>query len=151
MTPERRRLAVRIALTITALEFFGPAVRDAGASHALNPDWVGHARLHLVWLLGFMVLSGLVNVWLIWVREPVLESLRLSAIWQTCNIGGFWISVALQGVYGGSVTMPGIHMDVFGIDENVFAFGVLTLILAGAWAGLVSWPRGDGAVRDAVA
>lgn len=161
MTRERRQLAVRIALTITALEFFGPAVRDAGASHALNPDWVGHARLHLVWLLGFMVLSGLVNVWLIWLREPVLESLRLSALWQTCNIGGFWIAVVLQGAYGGSVTMPGIHMDVFGIDENVFAFSVLTAILAGAWAGLLSATRGDaggrgdgnrdGEVRDAVA
>ena len=45
MTPDQRTLALRIALTVSAIEFFGPAIRDAGASHALNPDWVGHARL----------------------------------------------------------------------------------------------------------
>lgn len=136
MTHSQRILALRIALTVTVLEFFGPAIRDAGASHALNPDWVGHARLHLVWLLGFMVLSGFVNVYLLWFREPVLESLRYSAVWQTCNIGGFWIAVALQPAYGGSVTMPGIHMQLFGMDENVFGFTIFTLILAGAWIAL---------------
>ncbi|MDJ0852171.1 MAG: hypothetical protein QNK04_27695 [Myxococcota bacterium] len=136
MTPERRTLALRIALTVTAMEFFGPAIRDAGASHALNPDWVGHARVHLVWLLGFMVLSGFVNLYFIWFRRPVLESLRISALWQTCNLGGFWVAVLLNPAYEGSITVPGIHVHVFGIDENVFAFSVFSLILAGAWLGL---------------
>ena len=140
MTPERRTLALRIALTVTAMEFFGPAIRDAGASHALNPDWVGHARVHLVWLLGFMVLSGFVNLYFIWLRRPTLESLRISALWQTCNLGGFWVAVLLNPAYGGAITVPGIHVHVFGIDENVFAFSVLSVILAGAWLGL----RGQG-------
>ena len=150
MSPEKHTLAVRIALTVTAMEFFGPAVRDAGASHALNPDWVGHARLHLVWLLGFMVLSGVVNLYLIWFRRPVLESLRLSALWQACNLGGFWVAVILQPAYGGSTLMPGIHTTIFGIDENVFAFSVLTVILSGAWLGLRSATLVSGA-RDAEA
>jgi hypothetical protein len=137
MTPERRRLAIRIALTVTALEFFGPAVRDTDATHVLNPDWVGHARVHLAWLLGFMGLSGLANLYLIWFRRPVLESLRLSALWQACNLGGFWLAVAFNPTYEGAITVPGIHMHVFGIDENVFAFAVFTVILAGVWlAGL---------------
>jgi hypothetical protein len=148
MTPDQRTLALRIALTVSAVEFFGPAIRDAGASHALNPDWVGHARLHLVWLLGFMVLSGFVNVYFIWFRRPVLESLRLSAVWQTCNIGGFWLAVLFQPAYGGSVTMPGIHMAIFGIDENVFGFSVLTAILAAAWLGLRGGTKGEAEVGD---
>lgn len=142
MSPERRTLILRIALTVTAFEFFGPAIRDTDATHALNPDWVGHARLHLVWLLGFMVLSGLANLYLIWKREPVFESLRLSALWQACNLGGFWISVFFQSAYGGSVTMPGIHMQIFGVDENVFAFSVLTAILVATCVGLRSADAG---------
>ena len=146
---DRQTLAIRLALTFTALEFFGPAIRDAGASHALNPDWVGHARVHLVWLLGFMVLSGVANVWLIWLRQPVLESLRLSALWQTCNMGGFWVAVVLGPAYGGSLTMEGIHMHVFGIDENVFAFTILSLVLAGAWLALRAAARGERAGEEA--
>ena len=137
MDEEKSIRWLRIALTITALEFFGPALRDAGSSHALNPDWVGHARLHLVWLLGFMVTSGVANVWLIWFRRPALDSLRLSAIWQSCNVGGFWIAVALMGAYDGSLTMPGVHMHILGFDENAFGFAIFAAILAAAWFGIL--------------
>lgn len=135
MTDSKRIRWIQFALTFTALEFFGPALRDSGASHALNPDWVGHARVHLVWLLGFMVLSGIANLYFIWFRRPVVESLRLSALWQSCNLGGFWIAIVFNPVYEGAIVMPGIHTHVFGIDENVFAFGVLTSVMAGVvWA-----------------
>lgn len=141
MSRDRHVLLLRIALSLTALEFFGPALRDAGASHAMNPDWVGHARLHLVWLLGFMVLSGFANVWLIWFRAPVRQSLGLSALWQTCNVGGFWLAVVLMPGYGGSLTMPGVHMHILGVDENAFGFAIFALILAGAWLGLHRLPE----------
>jgi hypothetical protein len=137
MTPSSRRRAIRWALTVTALEFFGPALRDTGASHVLNPEWVGHARVHLAWLLGFLVLSGIANLYLIWLREPVLESLRLSALWQSCNLGGFWLAVLFDPLYGGVIAVPGIHTHVFGIDENVFAFGVLSAIMTGVWLALI--------------
>ncbi|MGI9591998.1 MAG: hypothetical protein ACR2P8_11570 [Myxococcota bacterium] len=137
MNPERRTLAVQIALTVTALEFFGPVLRDAGASHALNPTWVGHARVHLVWLLGFMFLSGVVNLYLIWRRRELV----LSALWQSCNLGGFWIAYFLSPAYEGAITVPGVHTQVFGIDENVFVFSVLSLVMAGIWLALA---RGSG-------
>ena len=140
MNPESKQLALRIALTITALEFFGPAVRDTGASHLLHPDWVGHARIHLAWLLGFMVLSGLANLYFIWGRRPVMESLRLSALWQSCNLGGFWIAVFFDPFYDGEITVPGVHTHIFGYDENVFAFTVFTVIMGGVWLAL----RGAG-------
>jgi hypothetical protein len=47
MSPDTRTKAIQIALKVTALEFFGPVVRDAGGSHSLNPEWVGHARVRL--------------------------------------------------------------------------------------------------------
>ena len=127
----------QILLTVTALEFFGPIVRDINATHALNPDWVGHARLHLIWLLAFMGLSGVVNLWLIWFRRPFdVRNLWLSVAWQACNLGGFWVSVVLAPAYGGRVTMPDTHVHIFGIDENVVAFTVLSALLLAAAAVL---------------
>lgn len=139
MSRDTRILVVKIALTITAFEFFGPIVRDYHPSHALNPDWVGHARVHLVWLLGFMGLSGVANLYLVWLRRPFeLRNLWLSAGWQSCNLGGFWIAYLLEDAYGGAITVPGLHTHVFGIDENVFAFAVLSLVMAGA-VGLLAF------------
>jgi hypothetical protein len=137
---------VQILLTIVALEFFGPIVRDFSPSHALNPEWTGHARVHLVWLLGFMLLSGIANLYLVWWRRPFdLGNLRLSACWQCCNLGGFWIAYALVDVYGGLITVPGEHVHIFGWDENVFAFAVLSSVMVVAVA-LLRWLPADAKV-----
>jgi hypothetical protein len=137
-----RRAAVRTArvlLTVSSFEFFGPILRDYSSSHAFNPTWTGHARVHLVWLLGFMFFSGLANLHLIWFRRPrEVGDLWLSALWQGCNLGGFWVAYVLAPSYAGEITVPGIHTHVFGVDENVFVFGVLSVILlvaAGALRG----------------
>ena len=132
MRAQRTRAVVLVQgfLTLTALEFFGPIVRDFNSSHALNPSWVGHARVHLVWLLGFMLLSGFANLYLIWFRRPFeVRNLWLSAGWQCCNLGGFWIAYLLLPVYGGLITVPGEHMHIFGFDENVFVFAVLSVLM----------------------
>ncbi|TMB05181.1 MAG: hypothetical protein E6J70_02575 [Deltaproteobacteria bacterium] len=70
---------VKVLLTITSLEFFGPILRDYSPSHAFNPTWVGHARVHLVWLLGFMFFSGLANLYLIWFRGRSSRPTRANA------------------------------------------------------------------------
>jgi hypothetical protein len=149
MSHASRLLAVRIALTVTALEFFGPIARDFHPSHALNPDWVGHARVHLVWLLGFMGLSGLANLYLIWLRRPFdVRDLWLSAAWQGCNLGGFWIAYLLTPVYGGLITVPGIHTEILGFDENVFGFAVLSVVMLGA-VGVLRFGLAEGGGRAA--
>jgi hypothetical protein len=74
---------------------------------------------------------GLVNLWLVWLRRPfALGNLWLSVAWQCCNLGGFWIACFLVGAYGGRITMPGTHVHVLGIDENVFVFAVLSAVMA---------------------
>ena len=123
--------AARVLLTLTGFEFFGPIARDFNASHAMNPSWVGHARLHLVWLLGFMLLSGIANIYLIWLRRPFeVRNLWLSAGWQCCNLGGFWLAALLAPAYGGLVTVPGEHVQAFGLNENVLVFAVLSALMA---------------------
>ena len=110
-----RITVIQVLLSITALEFFGPIVRDTGSDHLLHPDWPGHARVHLVWLRPFDV-----------------ANLRLSAAWQCCNLGGFWVAYALEHRYGGVIAVPGSHIHLFGADENVVVFTVLSFVLAGA-------------------
>ncbi|WOE76579.1 hypothetical protein [Alterisphingorhabdus coralli] len=130
---KNRFLLPQILLTISAFEFFGPAIRDSGTSHLLNAEWVGHARVHLVWALGFMVTSGLVNLYLIWRRhENKLRDLYLSCVWQGCNIIGFWISVLFVDHYHGAIIDPKQHMLILGIDENIVAFAFLTVVLVSA-------------------
>ncbi|MCA9513183.1 MAG: hypothetical protein KC560_20905 [Myxococcales bacterium] len=144
MTADRRILVARIALTVTMLEFFGPMLRDYHASHAFNPDWVGHARVHLVWLLGFMFLSGLANLYLVWLRRPFeVRNLWLSVLWQSCNLGGFWIAYLLAPHYHGAITVPHIHTQILGVDENVFVFGVLSAVMAATVALLALAPRDE--------
>ena len=129
---ERRSAArtARILLTVTSLEFFGPILRDYSPSHAFNPTWDGHARVHLVWLLGFMCFSGFANLYLVWVRRPrEVRTLWLSVLWQGCNLGGFWVAYVLAPSYEGKITVPGIHTHILGIDENVFVFGALSVVL----------------------
>jgi hypothetical protein len=132
MAPRTRTVVtVQMMLTLTGFEFFGPIVRDFNSTHALNPSWVGHARVHLVWLLGFMLLSGVANLYLVWLRRPFeVRNLWLSAAWQCCNLGGFWIAYLLAPVYGGLITVPGEHIHIFGVDENVFVFAVLSVLMA---------------------
>lgn len=126
---------IQILLTITAFECFGPILRDFNASHAWNPDWDPHARFHLVWQLGTMGLSGLANLYLIWFRKPFnVRNLWLSAAWQSTILAGFWISCLLTSIYGGRITMPNIHVYIFGIDENVLVFAILSSFLAAALA-----------------
>jgi len=138
-TSEPRALAAaKVLLTITAFEFFGPILRDSGSSHVLNPSWPGHARVHLVWLLGFMFFSGLMNLYLLWLRRPRdVRDVWLSVAWQACNLGGFWVAYVLAPLYDGKITMPDTHVHVFGIDENVFVFAILSIVLSAAVALLL--------------
>jgi hypothetical protein len=141
---DRKPLNVRILLTITALEFFGPILRDYSPSHAFNPDWPGHARVHLVWLLAFMGFSGILNMWLVWWRRPSdVRDLWLSVAWQACNLGGFWVAFVLCPFYDGRITMPDTHIKIMGVDENVFVFSILSIILASAVALLIANGKED--------
>ena len=42
----------------------------------------------------------------------------------------------LSPLYGGVITLPDTHVQILGIDENVFVFAILSAILAAAVASL---------------
>lgn len=130
---KRNLLIAKILLTIGVFEFFGPMVKDTGASHLMNTEWVGHAKVHLAWLLGYMFFSGLANLYFIWMRKPFhLNNLYLSALWQGCHLAGFWAAILLVPTYAGVIADPHWHTSILGVDENIFVFAVLTVVLGAA-------------------
>lgn len=131
---ERNLLIAKILLTIGVLEFFGPLLKDTGASHLMNSEWVGHARVHLAWLLGYMFFSGLVNIYFIWIRKPFkLSHLYLSCLWQATHLVGFWAGILFVPLYGGAIVDHRYHTHILGVDENIFVFAVLSIVLAAAY------------------
>jgi hypothetical protein len=74
-----------------------------------------------------------------------VRDLRLAALWQCCNLGGFWAPYALADAYGGLITVPGIHVHVLGWDENVFVFAILSAVMAVALALLALGDRTEAA------
>ena len=130
----RSLLVVRIMLTICAMEFFGPWVKDYSESHLFNPDWVGHARVHMMWLLGFFLFSGIANMYLIWFVRPLRQiHLYVSFAWLAANLLGFWVAIAMVPVYDGVIVVPEHHIMILGVEENIFVFSVLSAILLGAF------------------
>lgn len=133
----------KLGLTLLAAEFFGPLIRDSDASHLLHPDWVGHARIHLVWFLGFIATSGLVVLHLIWRRaEDKLRDLWTAWAWEGCLMAGFWISVLTEPLYGGAVAEEETHLLIFGIEENILVFAVASVAWGGVGLALRALRRG---------
>lgn len=131
---KRNLLIAQVLLTIGVFEFFGPMIKDTGASHLMNSEWVGHARVHLAWLLGYMFFSGLVNLYFIWFRKPFhISHLYLSCLWQATHLVGFWAAILFVPHYHGAITDHRYHVHIFGIDENIFVFSVLSVVLIGAY------------------
>jgi len=146
----RGLLLVRVLLTLCAMEFFGPWGRDFSDSHVFNPTWVGHARVHMMWLLGFFLFSGAGVLWLVWGPRPQrLVHLYTACLWLAANFLGFWLAIATTGIYGGLIVVPDIHYFILGIEENVFVFSILSSIFLAALAvlHLVVRPQVESAPR----
>ncbi len=128
-SPIKGLTLVRVLMTVCVMEFFGPWFKDYSESHLFNPDWVGHARVHMMWLLGFFLFSGIANLYLIWFVRPLrLAHLYVSLMWLGSNFLGFWLSVSTVSLYDGLVVVPQHHVYILGIEENIFAFSVLGII-----------------------
>ncbi len=126
--------AVRILMTVCVMEFFGPWFKDYSGSHLFNPDWVGHARVHMMWLLGFFLFSGIANLYLIWFAKPLrLANLYIAFMWLGANFLGFWLAVIMAPHYHGQLVVPHHHVMILGVEENVFVFSVLGVIYLGTF------------------
>ena len=131
--------AAQILLTLGALEFFGPILRDTNASHLLNPDWVGHARFHLMWNLMLWLALGAYSLYLIWRTRPnKLTDLYLVLLLQIFNAFAFWGAVVLGPAYAAEIFDVKIHFGFMNVNENIIVFTVLSALAVLNWALLRS-------------
>lgn len=58
-----------------------------------------------------------------------MSNLYLSCLWQATHLAGFWVVILFVPVYKGAIVDHRYHTSILGIDENIFVFLVLTIVL----------------------
>ena len=64
----KSRLALARVLVTIPVVFIAvlPPLVDLNETHVFNPLWVGHARLHTVWLIASNSILSLMALWILW-------------------------------------------------------------------------------------
>ena len=127
---KRARLLVAIPAVFLAIV---PVLADFNPTHAVNPAWPSHARLHAVWGVFSSSLISLLALFVLFRprREPSRERVYLAAAMLGAVLGGFFLAGATQSVYGGAFTDPnGIPIRVGPLDANLAGFGVMAVVVA---------------------
>lgn len=97
-------LTVKVLLTIATLGYsMIPTVADMNVTHATNPQWVGHARFHVVWQVMSYVFLALIALYLIWMpgETALLSRLWLATGLATAAYAGFFAAVFGRAIYSG--------------------------------------------------
>lgn len=120
------KFLAKILLTVAAIQYgVIPVIVDLTDTHVFHADWPAHARFHMVWLL---VLGSSVAAYvtsLLWVfGKNKTTSLRHAALVGCLPLFGFFVSAALMGQYGGSLSDLEHPILVMGLDGNVVSFTV---------------------------
>jgi hypothetical protein len=81
---------------------------DLNRTHASHPQWLGHARFHVVWQTSTAVALAMVEVALLCCAGP-LESARfyLAAVLAAAPMIGFFAALFARRLYGGTLSDPG--------------------------------------------
>lgn len=103
-------------------------ILEISPTHVFNPDWPGHARLHVAWQLATNSALALLCVWLAWRRNKAKLAATIALI-VTC---GFLFAFALSRFYGGTMQhSDGSELLVGGVNVAVALMTVSALGLAG--------------------
>lgn len=110
---------------------------DLNRTHAAHPQWLGHARFHVVWQTAGVVLLCLFAIAVIWAPGPLEpERFYAAALLACLPMLAFFAALATRGLYGGTLSDPG------GIPPLLLRIGRRTrhidLNLVAECAGLVT-------------
>lgn len=118
-------MLAKALLTLAAIIYAViPPIVDFNATHAVHPEWIGHARFHMVWLVGVNSFVGFFAIYQIWMRAdrggPVVAGI-LSAI----VLGSFFLAAVTMPLYDGALADPGgVEVAPGGIDSNLLLFSI---------------------------
>ncbi|MCE7998139.1 MAG: hypothetical protein HEP70_04710 [Rhodobiaceae bacterium] len=120
----------RLLVTFGALVWgLGVPYLEINATHVFNPAWTPHALIHEVWQL--FTNTGLAGVvlWLIWVKDEVIQG----AIVGLCITGGFLTAFLIRDTYGGSMKyFDGSEKTLAGLNIGVLGFSIVFACLLAA-------------------
>lgn len=99
----------RILLGIFCLiQGLATVILDLNRTHAAHPQWLGHARFHVVWQTTTVAVLAIVEVCLVWYPGPfVSERFYLTAILACAPMAGFFGALVSRHLYGGTLSDPG--------------------------------------------
>jgi len=131
-------LVARVLLTLATIGYGLITVKaDFNRTHATNPNWVPHARFHVVWQISSYVGFGLIALALIWVPGPyAVQRLYLAAAFAGVVYGAFFVALLTMPLYGGSTFDPNGYQPLtvrIGrprlMDLNVSVFSLMSVLL----------------------
>jgi hypothetical protein len=136
------RVAARVLLSLLCgIQGLATLGIDLNRTHATNPLWPGHARLHLVWQSMTAALLSVVALCLLW-SPGVLglspdQGFFLAALLASISCFGFLLAFLGRRLYAGALSdpngIPPLHLSVVGqtvaVDLNLAAIVVALLSL----------------------
>lgn len=124
-----------------ALQGTATLVLDLNRTHAAHPQWLGHARFHVVWQTVTTALLSALAIVTIWAPGPLPdERFYAATLLASLPVFGFFAALIAGRIYGGTLSDPGgippLVLPLKGhsrrIDLNLVAeiAGVAALVLA---------------------
>jgi hypothetical protein len=134
-------LARDLLTSFCALQGIATIALDLNRTHAAHPQWLGHARFHVVWQTVTVALLCAFAIGLIWYPGPLqAERFYAAALLASLPVFGFFAALITRRAYGGTLSDPGgippVVVTVMGqsrhIDLNLVAeiAGLSAVILA---------------------
>jgi hypothetical protein len=142
------RFASRLLLSLLCgLQGIATVLIDLNRTHATNPKWARHARLHVVWQALTMALLAMLEIALIW--GNCLDQKRgfyFALLLATLSPVAFLLSYAAREWFGGALSDPNgiqpVRMFIFRrvrfVDLNLAAV-IAALVSLAAIIAIYRW------------
>mgnify|MGYP000116360685 FL=1 len=127
---------ILMTVAIGIYSFIPPLADLATDTHVFHDGWMPHARMHTVWLLGITSSVGLLALYLLWGRKKDPSfNINFAFILSICVYGSFFLSAITTHLYGGALSDEhgGVGHQMLGLDVNVIAFSLASLLLCVGW------------------
>jgi len=127
---------ILMTVAIGIYSFIPPLADLATDTHVFHDGWMPHARMHTVWLLGMTSSVGLLALYLLWGRKKDSSfNTNFAFSLSICVYGSFFLSAVTSHLYGGALSDDhgGVGHQMLGLDVNVIAFSLASLLLCVGW------------------
>ena len=89
---------------LAALQGLATLAIDLTRTHAKNPEWLGHARFHVVWQSANVALFAMLTEYVLWTNyAPEEVRFHLAALMTAIPMLGFLAALFPRRAYGGTL------------------------------------------------